>query len=145
MATSTDSTKTGITAGGVSAWATETVTVNGGGTLTYDTDYSYMAVVGKLLYWQFSITQTAAGSGSTDITIDAPSGVTLLDSDNIGSISTADSANNNIYHSMNATAVNSSNVIKIRRTDTLTFLQGGNFIGNNGVVNFSFNVVCAIE
>ena len=125
-------------------WSTYTPTIAGLGTGTVSVDYARYYIFGKIMFLEFSITQTAAGSGTTDVTITPPGGVTVLDSENCGSVSSTDSNNNNIYQSMNLQAFNSANNFKIKRTDTLTYIRGGNLIGNNGVVNYSFNGIVAI-
>jgi hypothetical protein len=122
----------------------EALTVGGGGTLTYDTDYNRFYVFGKILFWQFSITQTAAGSGTADLTFPAPTGVTLLDSKGCGHASTNDIANGNAYRTMSCEAINSTNLVKIQNDGTQLYIRGGNMIGNNGVVNIAAVICCEI-
>ena len=145
-ATTTYEDVTGITAGGGGAtFSTETVTVNGGGTLTYTTDYSRYALVGNLMIWQFQITQTAAGSGTTAITIDLPAGITISDKGNVGSASTLDMFNGNDYLVYMPEIV--SDKIKFRPHDgaNANYLRGGAFIGNNGTVSLSVTIIAEID
>ena len=124
-------------------WTTTTLTVNNGGTLTYDTDYNRYYILGKLLFWEFSFTQTAAGSGTTDITIDPPGGVTMLANNCCGAVQTFDMGNNNINQSEIAQVV--SNKLIITRQGLSTNVRGGTFAGNNGVLNVSASLVIGIS
>ena len=147
-AISTNSDVTGVSTGGGGsvAWTDGgSVTFSGGGTLTVTTDYNRYYVSGKALYWQFSVTQSAAGSGTTDVTFDIPGGVTALDSGGVGHASTFDMGNNNVYLSVGVEAQNSTNTLKVVRSGTGTYLRGGTFVGNNGVVNVSVSAIIPLE
>ena len=126
-------------------WTDYTPTTGGLDTGTLTLDYARYYLFGKIMFIQWSYTQLTTGSGAGKFTITPPAGVTLVDCNNAGSVSTLDSSNNNIYQSMNAECDNSTNVFWIRRTDTALYILGGAFIGNNGVVQYAFNGVVAIE
>ena len=121
------------TNGVASVWVSGgALVINNGGTLTYDTEYNRYYELGDILNWEFRATQTNAGSGTSDITIDPPAGITLTDGD-MGVCTMADMANDNQVQSVPCIVV--SNQIKIYNPVAgLLFLRGGNFIGNNGVV-----------
>lgn len=127
------------------SWTSFSVTINNGGTLTYTDSNQRYFINGKILYCQFDILQTAAGSGTTDLTIDPPGGVTLLDAGCCGEVSGFDIGNDNVYSTHTVEAVNSSNVFKLRRVGAATYWRGGTLIGNNSVAKFSVNIVAGIE
>ena len=125
-----------------SAWTTATLTINDGGTLTYSTTYNRYIIIGKMLYWNFSMKQTNAGSGTTDITIDPPGGVTLVDG-HFGPCTTFDMSNSN---QMEGTAVEVvSNKLKVYNPALLIYLRGGAFVGNNGVCGLTCSLVLEIS
>lgn len=140
----TDVQKTGVAA--VSWTSGCTVTLNGGGTLVYTTDYCRYALLGNLMLLEFSVTQTTAGSGTTDITIDNPvSGTTFSDATAVGVASSFDLGNDNVNDAHVVESVNSSNVLKIMRRGAATYIRGGTFIGNSGVENVSVSATIPLE
>lgn len=139
--TSTDYSETGGAAPSWTSWAT--VTISGGGTLTYTTANARYYFDGKILYAQFDFTQTAPGSGTADITIDPPGGVTLLDAATCGTVGGLDIGNDNVHSVHAVEAINSTNKFQIRRTGTSTYFRGGTHVGNNGN-GYGFSVVAAI-
>jgi len=123
------------------AWST--VTIDGGGSLTYTTANGRYYIWGKMLFAQFDFAQTAAGSGNIKVSIDPPGGVTLLDSATCGTVSWTDMGNNNVFSSMGVEADASSNTFWIRRDNNSAYVRGGTMIGNNGN-GFGFYVIAAI-
>lgn len=114
------------------AWTTFTPVINDAGTFTFTSANARYFIDGKLMFIHFDITQTNAGSGTDDVTIDPPGGVTVLDSAAAGYMIGLDIANNNVWKTFGVHAINSTNKFKLTNTDTSLFMRGGNFIGNNG-------------
>ena len=131
-----------LTSGGAPAWTTATLTINDGGTLTYSTTYNRYIITSTTLYWNFAMKQTNAGSGTTDITIDPPGGVTMVDGQ-FGPCTTFDMSNSN---QMEGTAVEVvSNKLKVYNPALLIYLRGGAFVGNNGVCGLTCSLVLEIS
>ena len=123
------------------AWST--VTINNGGTLAYTTANGRYYIDGKILYAQFDFDQTAAGSGSTDITIDPPGGVTLLGAATCGIFGGMDVANDGQFRAIAIEADAGGNKFKLRRDGVESYIRGGTFIGNNNKT-MGFCVTAAI-
>ena len=124
------------------AWST--VTILGGGTLTYTTANARYYIDGKILHAQFDFNQTAAGDGSADVTIAPPGGVTLLDSATCGVWGSRDLGNDNQFRCHAIEAINSTNVFKIRRNTLELYVRGNAFVGNNAKIS-GFHVTAAIS
>ena len=120
-------------------WTTNaSLMIINGGDLAYTTQYNQVLQIGKLAIWQWSFAQTTAGTGTTPIAIIPPGfSSTFASCENVGSVASADSANNNVYQSMNAEAIGASQYIQIRRTDTLTYIRGGNLVGNANINRYA--------
>lgn len=116
-------------------WTAFTPVISGGGTLTSTTANARFVIDGKILYMQFDFTQTNAGNGTDDITVDVPGSATVLDAINCGVWSGDDIGNDNVFSVHTITSINSTNKFKVRRTGSTTFFRGGTFIGNNGKVS----------
>ena len=123
-------------------WQTATLTINDGGSLAYTTDYNRYQIIGKILYWNFSMKQSVAGDSLTDITIDPPGGVTMVDGQ-FGPCTTFDMANSNQTEGTAVEVV--SNKLVVLNPASLIYLRGGSFIGNNGVCGLTASLVLEIS
>lgn len=123
------------------------IVLSGGGDLEFSTPYNEYVVSGKVLFWQFRIVQTTAGTGTDDITIDPPSGVSLDTSialRTVGHATGLDLLNNNTQSTTGVIQDDSGKIKIYAPTTAFLFLRGGNFIGNNNTCSVACNLVCRL-